>query len=138
MSVSTRTAEADDLPFLGAVDRHVTEQELAHVVAAGRVLVAEEGIAPIGLLRWGMFWDAVPFMNLLFVLPEHRSRGAGTLLVETWERAQAAAGHALVYTSTSAAETAQHLYRRLGYVDSGSLLLPDEPTELVLRKHLAR
>ncbi|MFZ2012823.1 MAG: GNAT family N-acetyltransferase [Nocardioides sp.] len=137
MTVSTRTADAGDLVFLGEVDRHVTEQELARVVAAGRVLVAEEESTPIGLLRWGMFWDAVPFMNLLFVLPEHRSRGAGTLLVETWERAQAAAGHALVLTSTSAAEAAQHLYRRLGYVDSGSLLLPDEPTELVLRKPLA-
>ncbi len=136
MTVSTRVADVGDLAFLGRVDDHVTEQELAHVVASGRVLVAEAEAAPIGLLRWGMFWDAVPFMNLLFVLPEHRSRGVGTMLVESWERAQVVAGHGLVLTSTSAAEAAQHLYRRLGYVDSGSLLLPDEPTELVLRKAL--
>jgi hypothetical protein len=34
-------------------------------------------------------------------------------------------------------ETSQHLYRRLGYVDCGALLLPDEPAELVFRKALA-
>jgi hypothetical protein len=33
-------------------------------------------------------------------------------------------------------ERSQHLYRRLGYVDSGALLLPDEPVELILRKPL--
>jgi len=43
----------------------------------------------------------------------------------------------MVLTSTVSAETAQHLYRRLGYVDSGALLLPDEPAELLLRKPLA-
>jgi hypothetical protein len=58
-------------------------------------------------------------------------------VVETWEEAQLAAGHPLVLTSTVAAETAQHLYRELGYVDTGALLLPDEPTELILRKDLA-
>ena len=35
------------------------------------------------------------------------------------------------------AEGAQHLYRRLGYVDSGALLLPDEAAELIFRKPLA-
>jgi hypothetical protein len=36
------------------------------------------------------------------------------------------------------AESAQHFYRKLGYVDSGALLLPDEPAELLLRKDLGR
>ena len=92
----------------------------------------------VGCLRWGLFWDQVPFMNLLWVLPDWRGQGIGTTLVDAWERSQFAAGHTLVLTSTLSAETAQHFYRRLGYVDSGALLLPDEPAELILRKSLAQ
>jgi hypothetical protein len=34
-------------------------------------------------------------------------------------------------------ERSQHLYRRLGYVDTGAMFLPDEAAELILRKPLA-
>jgi GNAT superfamily N-acetyltransferase len=137
MTVTTRVASQSDLPFLCEVDRHVSSEVLADVVSMGRVLVAELDGTAAGCLRWGLFWDAVPFMNLLFVVQECRGQRVGTTLVETWEGAQLAAGHAFVLTSTVSAETAQHLYRRLGYVDTGALLLPDEPTELILRKDLS-
>lgn len=106
MNVRTRPAREQDVAFLCQVDRHVSPQVLSSVVAAGRVLIAEATDAPLGLLRWGMLWDEVPFMNLLHVLPEHRGRGVGTTLVHAWEAEQAAAGHAMVLTCTSAAESA--------------------------------
>ena len=137
MSVTTRMASDSDLPFLREIDGHVSFQDLADVVSLGRVMVAEVEGVTVGCLRWGLFWDAIPFMNLLFVVPEWRGQRVGTTLVEAWEKAQLAAGRTFVLTSTVAAETAQHLYRRLGYVDTGALLLPDEPTELILRKDLA-
>lgn len=137
MHVGTRIARDRDLPFLREVDGHVSPQDLAHLVSLGRVMVAEVDAVAVGCLRWGLFWEQVPFMNLLWVVEQWRGKGIGTTLVETWERALVAQGHGLVLTSTSSAERAQHLYRRLGYVDSGSLLLPQEPTELILRKLLA-
>ena len=39
-------------------------------------------------------------------------------------------------TSTLADETAQHFYRKLGYRDTGSLLLPNEALEIILIKFL--
>ena len=137
MRVSTRDAEDRDLPFLQEVDSHVRDEELSRLVAIGRVLLAEADGTAVGLLRWGLFWDEIPFMNHLYVIPASRGQGIGTTLVEAWEKWQLAAGHALVLTSTSAAETAQHFYRSSGYVDVGSLVLPGEPTEVMLRKHLA-
>ena len=62
---------------------------------------------------------------------------ARAALVEAWESSQRAAGHDLALTSTMSDERSQHLYRRLGYVDSGALFLPGEPAELILRKALA-
>ena len=129
MSVTTRNATDADLSFLGEVDRHVSHQVQADLVSLGRVMVAEVDGVAVGCLRWGMFWDEVPFMNLLWVVPERRGQGVGTTLIEAWEKSQLAAGNTMVLTSTVSAERAQHLYRRLGYVDSGALLLPDEAAE---------
>jgi GNAT superfamily N-acetyltransferase len=133
-----RPAGPADLRFLSGHDEHVTPEELASVVARGRVLLlADETAAePWGWLRWGLFWDAVPFMNLLYVVEGHRGRGLGRLLVTQWEARCRVAGHDLVLTSTMSDEQAQHFYRHLGYVDSGVLQLPDEAPELLLRKTL--
>jgi len=90
MSVTTRVATDSDLPFLDDVDKHISHEVQADLVSQGRVMVAEiDGVA-IGCLRWGMFWDEVPFMNLLWVVPQWRGRGVGTTLIETWEKSQAA------------------------------------------------
>ena len=115
----------------------MSHQVQADLVSLGRVMVAEVDGVAVGCLRWGMFWDEVPFMNLVWVVPERRGQGVGTTLVEAWETSQLAAGNTMVLTSTVSAERAQHLYRRLGYVDSGALLLPDEAAELIFRKSLA-
>lgn len=139
MSRIVRVAGTGDLPFLSRRDRHLVEAELSDVVARGRVLVADdagEG-SPVGWLRWGMFWDAVPFMNLLHVVQANRGAGVGRLLVEAWEAGCVAAGHPMVLTSTQSDEGAQHFYRHLGYLDAGALQLPGEAPELLFRKPLA-
>jgi ribosomal protein S18 acetylase RimI-like enzyme len=136
MTVSVRTADATDLPFLRGADSHISKEQLGSAVEEQRVLVAEKDASRVGFLRWGLFWDEIPFMHLLYVAPAHRGAGIGTRQVTAWEEIQRAAGYRVVLTSTSAAERAQHLYRRLGYVDSGCLLLPGEATEIVLRKAL--
>ncbi|WP_215814706.1 GNAT family N-acetyltransferase [Pimelobacter sp. 30-1] len=135
-SVTTRLAGDPDLGFLAEVDHHVSPEVRAEVVARGRVLLAETGGDTVGFARWGLFWDEIPFLNLLWVAPGRRGQGIGTSLVAAWERAQAAAGHRTVLTSTLSSERAQYLYRRLGYVDSGALLLPGEAAEIILRKSL--
>jgi ribosomal protein S18 acetylase RimI-like enzyme len=138
VSVTTNVASTADLSFLGNVDAHVSFETLVDLVSMGRVMVVEVDEDTVGFLRWGLFWDQIPFMNLLWVLPDWRGQGIGRTLVEAWEQSQLAAGHDLVLTSTMSNERSQHFYRRLGYVDTGALLLPHEPAELILRKPLAR
>lgn len=135
--VEVHAATEADLPFLHAVDGHLPDAGVTEAVAQRRVLVAVAGSERIGFVRWGLLWDEVPFMHLLWVVPERRAAGVGTAVVGAWEDLHRVAGHTLVLTSTSAAEPAQHFYRRLGYADSGSFVLPGEPAELVLMKVLA-
>jgi ribosomal protein S18 acetylase RimI-like enzyme len=115
-SLQFSVAENMDFPFLKAHDHHGSE--------------------PIGWLRYGFFWDSIPFMNLLHILEGQRSRGIGRQLVKYWENAMRAQGYDSVMTSTLADETAQHFYRKLGYQDSGALLLPAEALEIIFWKML--
>jgi GNAT superfamily N-acetyltransferase len=75
-------------------------------------------------------------MNMLFVLEAARGQGIGTKLVAVWEARMREVGCPRIMTSTQANESAQHFYRKLGYVDAGTLLLPGEPLEIVLIKDL--
>lgn len=131
-----RPAAASDLPFLTAHDAHIAPDELSRVVAAGRVLIAEPDGEPVGWLRWGMFWDSTPFMNLLYVLDGFRGQGVGRSLVMVWEEQLRQSGFSLAMTSTAADECAQHFYRRLGYCDVGGFIPSGEPYELIFIKQL--
>lgn len=131
-----RTATEEDMDFLLAHDRHVEPHVLTRVVDEGRASVLEEGGELRGWLRWSLFWDELPFLNMLFLLEDHRGRELGSTLLDEWERSMLAAGHSRVLTSTASDERSQHLYRRRGYLDSGVLLLPGEVAELLLTKNL--
>ena len=132
-----REARADDLPFLAEHDSHVHNDVLGALVGRGQILVAEEEGTLHGWLRWNLFWDEIPFMNMLFVLESHGGRGLGNSLVESWEGNLRTAGYDSVLTSSLANEQAQHFYRRCGYIDFGALFLPGESTEIIFRKDLA-
>ena len=89
-----------------------------------------------GWLRWNLFWDNTPFMNMLFVLENCRQKGIGRALVENWEKECLSAGYSLVLTSTQSDEGAQHFYRHVGYKECGSLILPGEVLEIIFCKQL--
>lgn len=131
-----RTASPDDLAALSRRDRHIRPRELEHSLRLGRVYVAEERGELAGWLRWNLFWDNTPFLNLLFVLEDRRGTGAGRALTEHWEGRMRQAGYETVMTSTQASEYAQHFYERLGYEAVGGFLPPGEGYELIFCKKL--
>ena len=89
------------------------------------------------MLRYCLWWDNTPFINLIFVLEEYQRKGIGRKLTLAWEKMMKADGFRFVMTSTQVDETAQHFYRKIGYRDCGSLLYPGQtPLELVLIKAL--
>ena len=137
MDMIIRTATPADLPFLAEHDRHITPAELDSSIRLGRVLVIGTANGePAGWLRWNLFWDNTPFMNMLYLLDGHRMQGHGRALASHWEQLMREQGYAAVMTSTQANEGAQHFYRHLGYQDIGGFLPPGEAYELILFKAL--
>lgn len=45
-------------------------------------------------------------------------------------------GYDLVTTSSLSNEAAQHFYRKLNYMDSSAILLPEEPLKIIFVKKL--
>ena len=131
-----RTAEMKDLAILSRYDKHIRQEELQSGISLGRVIVMEQEGTIIGWLRWNLFWDNTPFMNMLFFLEGYRRQGYGKAMVSFWEKSMREAGYQVVMTSTLSNEEAQHFYRRLNYVDSGALLLPGEPLEIIFTKEI--
>lgn len=138
MKITVRPACSEDLEILAEADRHVPREKIEKLVSDGFVLVAEHGKDFAGLLRYGLFWDGIPFMNMLFVLEEYRGNGVGTALVRKWESLAAEKGHSTVMTSTQANETSQHFYRKLGYRDMGGFTPFGEEYEIIMGKQTER
>lgn len=131
-----RVATALDLDILTALDKHISHAELKNIISLGRVYIAEENGSLAGWLRYNLFWDNTPFMNMLYVLEPYRFNGCGKALVSRWERAMKSQNYNLVMTSTVSEEYAQHFYVKLGYRAVGGLLLPGDPYEIILSKEL--
>lgn len=131
-----RYAEQGDIPFLAERDTHISKEELENSVQLKRILVLLVDGAAVGWLRYNLFWDNTPFMNMLYVLEGARGKGYGKELVTFWENEMRRKGYDRVLTSTLSNEQAQFFYRKLGYTDAGSLLLPNEPLEIIFLKDL--
>ena len=131
-----RAATQSDLPWLTEHDRHIGADEMRESVQRCRILLAEQDGQNVGWLRWSLFWDEIPFMNMLYLLEGYRRQGLGRVLVSRWEEDMRRLGHRRVMTSTQANECAQFFYRRLGYEDAGAFALPVDPLELILQKAL--
>ena len=131
-----RYAAAEDFPLLHSHDRHISAEELRRSIEAKRVLVVLNGGDLAGWLRYNLFWDNLPFLNMLYFFEAYRGKGHGGRLVQYWEREMARAGYQEVLTSTMSSEQGQFFFRKNGYTDCGALLLPGEPLEIILRKEL--
>ena len=131
-----RYADENDFEIVRIYDRHIREEELQNVIRARRVLVMFQEDSFVGWLRFSLFWDEIPFMNMLYFLEQYRGRGYGGQLVKYWEKEMKSSGYEMVMTPTLSNEPAQFFYRKKGYMDCGSLLLSGVPLEIILKKSL--
>ncbi len=138
--VEIRYLKRSDKPFWYSLDQHLPEGEFENKVKTKRGYVLLEDAVPVGLLRYDLFWDSIPFCTMLYISETHQHKGYGTMLVRRWEQDMKERGHGMLLTSTRVDETAQHFYRKLGYKDCGGLTIGipayAQPMELFLAKEL--
>lgn len=136
MMMQINLATVKDVEVLHTLDHHVSKQELLNSIHLNRVYIAKVNGEFIGWLRYNLFWDNTPFMNMLYLLDGNRGKGYGRQLVEHWEEEMRKQGYEVVMTSTASDEYAQHFYHKLGYVTIGGFTLKDDPYEVILSKKI--
>lgn len=132
--MTIRKAAQADISRIREHDIHISERELAISVSLGRVYIAEENGGVAGWLRYNLFWDNTPFMNMLYVLDGCRGKGIGKSLTKRWEDDMRMDGYNTVLTSTQSDEFAQHFYVKLGYRAIGGFAMGEDPYELIFMK----
>ncbi len=135
-----RYMKISDKKFWYSLDKHLPETEFENKVRNKQGYVLLENNKPIGLLRYNLFWDNMPFCTMLFIEFRFQGKGYGKKLIEYWENDMKLQGYSMVLTSTQVDEDAQHFYRKLGYKDCGGLVVDiqeyEQPMELFLIKAL--
>ena len=136
--IDIRYVQQEDRDFWYSLDRHLPGPGFDDKVSAKRGYVLLDEDTPIGLLRYNLFWDNTPFCTMLSIDRDHQGKGYGRMLMEHWEMDMKAQGYGMLLTSTQVNEEAQHFYRRLGYKDSGGLVIDipgyEQPMELFMIK----
>ncbi len=132
-----RYANENNYNFIQENDMHLAQGLISMKIKNGEIIIIEEEGFNIGWLRFGYFWDNIPFVNMLWINEEYRGKGIGKEITLFWENEMKNQNFKMVMTSTLSNEAAQHFYRKLGYKDVGGLLLEKEPLELLLIKNLS-
>lgn len=138
--IEIRYVEMSDKLFWYQLDQHLPEAEFEDKVKTKRGYVLLENGAPIGLLRYHLFWDNTPFCTMIFIDERFRCQGYGKMLMKYWEDDMKKQRYGMLLTSTRVDETSQHFYRKLGFKDCGGLIIDippyAQPMEIFLCKIL--
>ena len=129
-----RHAGNDDFLWLKRHDKHISENILKNKIDSKEIYIVENKKNIIGWLRYNLFWDNIPFMNMVGILKEYRKLGIGAKLVKYWENKMNENGYKNVLTSRQSNEEAQHFYRKLGYNEIGGFKYFNDPYEIIFQK----
>lgn len=135
-----KVATENDKEFVMSIDKHVDDAGYSNRVYTKSCYIISVKNHRIGIIVHCVLWDHLPFINLIFIKEEYRNKGYAKQAIVCWEREMKGQGYKMTLISTQTDESAQHLYRKLGYVDCGGLVFHDtpfdQPMEIFFRKVL--
>ena len=130
-------AQSKDKPKIARLDCHIPPSRLGECIYNGHVYVLKDDSIKnggqnhklkdpvVGVLRYSLFWQTIPFLDLLYIDDAYRRQGFGTQMMNRWEETMKISGYKYVLTSTQADESAWRFYEKLGYHKVGSFFLPN-------------
>lgn len=122
-------AQDRDLSAVQEYDRHIPSDRLCICIRARQVYVLRDSDKVVGVLRYSLFWQTVPFLDLIYLDKTYRGKGYGRLMISRWEQDMKNVGFSYCMLSTQADESGKFFYEKLGYRRIGSFLPPEQEAE---------
>lgn len=127
-----RLAQTGDLREIQGYDSHIPQARIEACIGAQSVYVLVDENRIQGVLRYSLFWQSIPFLDLLYIDESCRGNGRGTEMMAHWESAMGEMGYQYVMLSTQEDETAKYFYEKLGYRRIGAFLPPEQEADEIL------
>jgi len=138
VAITVRLAAIADFDFV-AQDGYLPSAVVRRKIDAQEVLIAHANQEPLGYARFEYIWSRVPYLTLVWVVPDHRRGGVGRALLSFLESYLQRLGYAALWSSSTATETEpQEWHLRMGFTPAGRLegLNANGLTEVFFRKPL--
>ncbi len=117
--IEVRFATLADLDF-AQQDRYIPAEVVKRKIEWQEVIVAERRGSLVGYVRLEYLWSLIPYITLIYVLPEHRRQGIGKAMLRYIEAFLRDKGHDALYSSSQANEPEpQAWHRHVGFEECG-------------------
>jgi len=135
------TAQGEDIRQIAVLDSHIPTARLSECIANGLIYVLKDDSEKsasngsscdfpiVGVLRFSLFWQTIPFLDLIYLAKDYRGKGYGTQMMLEWEKAMRICGFKYIMTSTQADEDAWKFYEKLGFYKAGGFFPPEQQAE---------
>ena len=127
-----RLAVAEDKAKILQYDRHIHHNKVEECIHNGLVDVLCGGEEVVGVLRYNLFWQSIPFLDLIFIDEAYRGQDWGSKMMVKWEESMKAMEYPYVMLSTQEDETAKYFYEKLGYRRIGAFLPPEQEADEIM------
>ena len=127
-----RQAEIKDKKRILKYDNHIHHNKVGACIESGLVTVLCDGDEIVGVLRYNLFWQTIPFLDLLYIDEAYRGKGYGKQMMQSWEESMKSMGYPHVMLSTQEDEDAKYFYEKLGYRRIGAFLPPEQDAEEIM------
>lgn len=121
-----RYAEDSDKGYWFNIDNSIDELTFEKKVLYRMAYVFEDRSTKIGILRYSLFGDNIPFCNYLFINELFRHKGCGKALIRFWEQDMKSRGYSLALVSSYIDEEINSFYRKMGYRETGGIVIHDK------------
>lgn len=138
--VEIKLASGRDFAYWMSLDKNMDDTEVRHLICNKRCYIISAAGNKIGIMRYGLYHDNIPFLNWIYLEEASRRRGYGAAAVAGWEQEMQSLGHNCVLTSTREDEMVQAFYKTQGYKTAGYMAeIPciGSPKEVFFLKELA-
>jgi len=135
--IVVRFAQPGDLDFLRP--KYVTDAITLRKIEWQEIAVAERDNTLVGHIWLEYLWSVVPYVALIWVLPEYRREGVGKALLSFTESFLRSKEHDTLYSSSQANEPEpQAWHRHMGFEECGIIAGINEGGigEIFFRKNL--